>query len=289
MELIRILHISVFGIPCGRSRNCGPGSKCELIKNQPTCICANGLIPQNPEMICTASCQRDSDCASAKSCDYPNCVNTCDKFNPCGINANCRISRHVTICECKFGFTGDPVKGCTAIPGDPPVKPNGKTPSSPCEVLSCGSRARCILVNGQPRCVCESGFSGHPPECQSRPRAGPCDSDTACPSDRACVQGTCVNPCSAENACGVDADCTVKNQAVLCSCPNGYEGNALERCVVSNGSLSGAPPVPFSPRCPFNLCSENTSRQATSSKKRVPTLSNSNIHDELVLYSSRGN
>ena len=31
--------------------------------------------------------------------------------------------------------------------------------------------------------------------------------------------------------CGELADCTVRNHEPVCSCPPGYDGNPLERCV----------------------------------------------------------
>lgn len=64
---------------------------------------------------------------------------------------------------------------------------------------------------------------GTPPNC--RPE---CVTSGECPSDKACVNQKCRDPCP--GVCGTNADCRVYHHAPICSCRQGYQGDAFTRC-----------------------------------------------------------
>lgn len=72
-------------------------------------------------------------------------------------------------------------------------------------------------------CTCLPGYFGAPPNC--RPE---CVFDADCPSTEVCLQQTCKDPCS--NVCGVNAQCETRNHVVLCSCLQGFTGDAFSQC-----------------------------------------------------------
>lgn len=91
----------------------------------------------------------------------------------------------------------------------------------PCNPNPCGSNAVCN--NGVCSCLAEyqgDPFIGCRPECVL---------NSDCPRDKACLRSKCVNPCSLE-ACAPTAICEVVSHIPMCTCPPGFEGNALVQC-----------------------------------------------------------
>lgn len=81
-------------------------------------------------------------------------------------------------------------------------------------------------------CVCPSGYiSSGSGTCKTIPAITDvaCTADSQCPSDRACINGICINPCD----CGPNAECHIKNHKPVCSCIPGYEGNPNLECVAA--------------------------------------------------------
>jgi hypothetical protein len=49
-----------------------------------------------------------------------------------------------------------------------------------------------------------------------------------CPDHRACINYQCVDPCISK--CGSNARCEPKNHLAVCTCPEGYTGDARASC-----------------------------------------------------------
>lgn len=106
---------------------------------------------------------------------------------------------------------------------------------NPCYVLApCDKPATCEVISTLPVrtmiCVCPSGYiSSGSGTCKTVPSVTDvaCTTDSQCPSDRACINGICINPCN----CGPNAECHVKNNKPICVCVAGYEGNPNLNCV----------------------------------------------------------
>ncbi len=75
--------------------------------------------------------------------------------------------------------------------------------SDPCEDIYCGPNAECMLINGRPKCMCVTGYTGRPNNV-----AG-------------CVD---VNECLG-NPCGKGALCRNEPGKFTCECPSNTEGN----------------------------------------------------------------
>ena len=96
-------------------------------------------------------------------------------------------------------------------------------PPHPCSSHPCGPNALCSVVNGQADCACLSNMIGTAPNC--RPE---CILSSDCPSAQACVNQRCVDPCP--GSCGSNAECQVVNHSPVCSCVQGFTGNAFVDC-----------------------------------------------------------
>ena len=56
-------------------------------------------------------CTSDPECPDHLACISEKCQNPCFTTT-CGVNAECRVTRHRAICSCKPGFEGDPYRIC---------------------------------------------------------------------------------------------------------------------------------------------------------------------------------
>lgn len=91
---------------------------------------------------------------------------------------------------------------------------------NPCHPSPCGANAECN--NGV--CTCIENYHGDPyfgcrPECLM---------SSDCQQDKACVGNKCSDPCV--NTCGRNAICNVYNHIPMCTCPQGFSGNAFFEC-----------------------------------------------------------
>ncbi len=53
----------------------------------------------------------NAECPSNKVCHKFRCINPCS--TSCGVDAECNVRNHVTVCQCPRGFIGDPFVSCT--------------------------------------------------------------------------------------------------------------------------------------------------------------------------------
>lgn len=90
----------------------------------------------------------------------------------------------------------------------------------PCNPSPCGPNAQCN--NGI--CTCLPEYQGDP-YIGCRPE---CVLNSDCPRDKACIRNKCIDPCP--GTCGQNADCNVNNHIPMCSCPQGFSGNAFILC-----------------------------------------------------------
>ncbi|XP_026684041.1 LOW QUALITY PROTEIN: neurogenic locus notch homolog protein 1-like, partial [Diaphorina citri] len=220
--------------PCQPSP-CGPNSQCREINNQAVCSCLPNYFGSPP--ACRPECTVNSDCLQSKACFNQKCVDPCP--GTCGQNANCRVINHSPICTCKPGFTGDALVYCNRIP---PSRPLEYPPEheNPCVPSPCGPYAQCRDINGSPSCSCLPNYIGAPPNC--RPE---CVQNSECPYDKACIREKCADPCP--GSCGYGAVCTVINHSPICTCPEGYIGDAFSSCYPK-------PPEPVQPVIQEDTC-----------------------------------
>lgn len=229
--------------PCFPSP-CGPNAECRNIGNTPSCSCHINFIGSPPN--CRPECSIHADCASDRACINSKCQDPCP--GSCGISAVCNVLNHIPICTCVEGYIGDPFTNCrqqplegkyiylfkynifiillsnTIIAANVLVEP---VVTDACSNVRCGSNAECI--NGQ--CQCLPEYHGDP-YFNCRPE---CVFSTDCDIKKACVQQKCVDPCI--GTCGVNAICQVVNHIPMCTCNNGFTGNAFVVCNPIRGNF----------------------------------------------------
>lgn len=66
-------------------------------------------------------------------------------------------------------------------------------------------------------------YIGSPPNC--RPE---CTINSECSTSQACIQQKCRDPC--QGSCGIGSLCTVSRHIPICTCPDGYIGDAFTVC-----------------------------------------------------------
>ena len=91
---------------------CGTGADCNLRGLTPVCSCPREMIG-NPSVSCRSlrgECESNTDCPYYLACINYSCVNPC--IGKCGINANCDVKNHRTICTCPTGYSGNPLTAC---------------------------------------------------------------------------------------------------------------------------------------------------------------------------------
>eukprot|EP00088_Acartia_fossae_P018349 TRINITY_DN2059_c0_g2_i1.p1 TRINITY_DN2059_c0_g2~~TRINITY_DN2059_c0_g2_i1.p1 ORF type:complete len:378 (-),score=19.28 TRINITY_DN2059_c0_g2_i1:59-1192(-) len=211
---------------------CGTNAICERVRHKAICSCPK-----------THTGDPFTHCRPFTSADLCN-------PNPCGANAFCepgfdkRTGEERPVCLCNEGYTGDGVRGC--VRGDCISLQHHMCPDNracydskcidPCGPDFCGGQpccapnALCRGVEHKAECSCPSGYEGDARyECRLAPRGS--GSNNRIRSGGSSSSGSLCDP----NPCGVDAVCrpgsdnTGKSRPV-CTCPNGYKGNALVAC-----------------------------------------------------------
>lgn len=91
---------------------CGPNSQCKEINGVPVCSCLINYTGRPPN--CRPECMIDVECPGNLACISERCSNPCP--GSCGYHATCSVVKHVPICTCDQGHTGDPFSGCSLIP-----------------------------------------------------------------------------------------------------------------------------------------------------------------------------
>lgn len=94
---------------------------------------------------------------------------------------------------------------------------------NPCVPTPCGPNSRCETVNNHASCSCLPSYYGSPPNC--RPE---CAVNSDCLSSKTCARNKCINPC--DGTCGFNAICSVINHIPICTCAEGYTGDAFSYC-----------------------------------------------------------
>lgn len=165
-----------------------------------------------------------------------------DPCGQCGVNADCRVIRHNAQCECRVGYTGSPQSYCYPIERSTPA-PIVIPLAQPCNPSPCGRNAVCREVSGAGACECRHGMMGDPyVECKFE-----CEIDSDCDTRKACTLNKCQEVCN--GACGINALCTAERHVPVCTCPDGYIGNAFVRCYPKPEERQ-PPPVPIDPCYP---------------------------------------
>ena len=189
---------------------CGYRAECHAINNSPVCACPANMVgdpfveckdaPRDQTDPCNPSpCRSNGFCRvinGVASCQYPECV----------VNSDCSSNRACYNQKCR-----DPCVG------------------------ACGLNAICNVINHQPVCSCPSRYVGSP-FVQCMPQMDPipqpeCTSDSQCTNDKACINQQCINPCTTSNGiCAINAECRVQLHRPICTCREGFTGNAQSGC-----------------------------------------------------------
>ncbi|ERL90523.1 neurogenic locus notch homolog protein 1 isoform X1 [Dendroctonus ponderosae] len=208
--------------PC--SSQCGENADCSIRNHQAVCSCPKNYFG-NPSISCKPECYGDVDCPAGRpACFYGICKNPCDGV--CGVGADCNLRGLTPICSCPKDMTGDPFVSCRPFDSHDLCEPN-----------PCGSNAYCEPgfetrnpAKERPVCFCQTGYIGNP---VAGCRRGECLGDPDCPNNQACIDYVCQNPCVGQ--CGVNAECNPRNHLAVCTCPTGYQGDALSQCYLNRG------------------------------------------------------
>lgn len=226
--------------------------------------------------------------------EYP--TNPCVP-SPCGPNSQCRDISGTPSCSCLSNYMGSP-PNCR-----PECVINSECSSNlacmnqkcrdPCPG-SCGTNARCQVINHTPTCTCLEGYIGDPFNyCQVKPQEvepvqqDPCN-PSPCGPNAQCNNGVCScipeyqgdpyrecrpecvlnDDCSKDKACirnrcknpcpgtcGQNAECTVINHIPTCTCLEKYQGNAFVLCSPIPENVPTNPCNP-SPCGPNSQCRE---------------------------------
>lgn len=205
--------------PCD-SRPCGDNTECQNIDDQRySCSCIPPYRGDPYTSGCKPECINDNECLPQLSCVGQFCRDPCPGI--CGRNAECLVTNHYPICQCKPGMVGDPFKACRK---DDPIPPQ-----NPCAPSPCGLNSLCRISDGRPTCSCLPEMRGVPPNC--RPE---CISNSECKSNEACISEKCTDPCI--GTCGLNAQCRVINHNPVCSCPTNYIGDPFVMCTLKRKS-----------------------------------------------------
>lgn len=183
------------------------------------CLCLPNYFGSPPN--CRPECTINSECASNLACINEKCKDPCP--GSCGVAAVCNVMKHIPICTCSTGYVGDPFTFCSLKPIQEEI-----TQKDPCNPSPCGPNTNCD--NGL--CTCLPNYQGDPYS-GCRPE---CVLNNDCPRDKSCIRNRCVNPCP--EPCGTDSVCSVINHIPMCSCPQGYNGNAFVACYPVKGNIS---------------------------------------------------
>ncbi|XP_008211018.3 neurogenic locus notch homolog protein 2 isoform X1 [Nasonia vitripennis] len=202
--------------PC--ATQCAENAECDVANHRAVCNCPKNWLG-NPLISCRPECTHHSDCPAGKpACHYQKCVDPCDGV--CGTHANCELRDVTPVCSCPKDRTGDPFTFCRPFTDEDLCTPN-----------PCGLGAECRPGHDntgkkRPVCTCPTGYIGNAlVSCQR----GECLSDAECPDNRACINYSCQNPCTGRE-CGVNASCSPRRHIAVCTCNDGFRGDALFAC-----------------------------------------------------------
>ncbi|XP_022668562.1 uncharacterized protein LOC111253451 isoform X4 [Varroa destructor] len=227
--------------PCLVPDACGHNARCRAIHHKAQCECPAGHTG-NPKIQCykLIGCPHEFQCPGNLLCldgycgcppdfkhrlDY--CFRTshnCTTTNPCDRhNEECvYVGRKDGFCVCPRGFRITPNDDCVDI-------------NECVEITPCGQAADCVNLPGSYECACPPEHEGDPYKgacLRIEPPKPRCITDDDCPLHEACDRSIpdCRDPCL-DAPCGIDASCRVQSHRHSCTCPPGYTGDPLVRCV----------------------------------------------------------
>ncbi|KAM7351931.1 LOW QUALITY PROTEIN: uncharacterized protein ACRADG_004633 [Cochliomyia hominivorax] len=203
---------------------CGPNSYCHEANGVASCTCLPDMMGSPPS--CRPECITNSECPPNKACVNRKCQDPCP--GSCGYQALCHVVNHNPLCSCTSGHTGSPFVACQPII-IPPQR--DIVPQNPCLPSPCGPYSQCDNVQGVASCKCLPNYVGNAPYC--RPE---CISNSECPSNKACINGKCIDPCP--GVCGNNALCRAVNHIAMCTCHPGYIGDPFTNCHVEQRPLT---------------------------------------------------
>lgn len=216
---------------------------CREVNGQAVCACVESYIGSPPN--CRPECIQSIDCAPSQACINQKCQNPCP--GSCGVNAICNVINHNAICSCPPRFTGSPFTHCFGKNNRSIISiylyyysyllvcvhkqkrfisvqaVEEQTPTNPCTPSPCGPNSICKPNGNSYVCSCQPSFEGSPPQCRRE-----CTTSDDCPSDKTCMNFKCKDPCP--GSCGINTVCTVRLHSPMCSCQDGYSGDAFTSC-----------------------------------------------------------
>lgn len=94
---------------------CGPNAECRERNGAGACYCSPGYEGNAYDNVrgCRRECEINSDCTDKLACVRNKCVDPC--IGVCGTLAICQAEKHIPVCTCPPGYTGDPFFGCTVL------------------------------------------------------------------------------------------------------------------------------------------------------------------------------
>lgn len=212
------------------------------------------------QVACVAvGCQYNEDCADHEACDRLNraCRPVCDA-DTCAVNALCSASHHQPTCTCLPGYQGNAYVQCVES-RTPTVTAectqDSQCPSqtacvntkcvNPCRLGQiCSPDQECRVSDSLPlrtvMCLCPPDTIATQDGLCRRIQAAPqCRVDQDCKDSDRCVQGNCIEACRIDS-CGLNAQCISRAHQAMCTCPEGYAGNAHVECT----RVQYLPPAP---------------------------------------------
>lgn len=182
---------------------CNGNGTCDGTSGEVQCECDEGYTGDD--------C---SECASGYHEDGDACVadETCEDGS-CPENASCDDTGGVVTCECNEGWDGDDCDSCAAGYHE---EDGDCVEDTECGPNTCPN-GTCDDSSGVPVCTCNPGFAGeHCDECDE----GYHEDGDECVLDEVC----------GDDSCPANATCDDTGGVIVCTCVEGYTGDACDEC-----------------------------------------------------------
>lgn len=86
--------------PCGLNALCRDGGSCTCPPD----------YQGDPYRSCRPECVQNSDCPLNRACSNNRCIDPCP--GTCGLNAECTVTNHISVCSCMNDYEGNPFEVC---------------------------------------------------------------------------------------------------------------------------------------------------------------------------------